>query len=134
MIPIVEGQPPVEITRRLRFEAAHHLPGHPGECAHVHGHSWQAWVTVRGQQQAEGDEAGMVLEMGRLADYFRSDVEPGLDHRHLNDTLPDEFLPPTTENVARFLLAVFRGAGFPVVRVTVRETENQEATAFNEDA
>jgi 6-pyruvoyl-tetrahydropterin synthase len=56
-----------------------------------------------------------------------------LDHRALNDTLPDEFLPPTTENVARFLLAVFRGAGFPVVRVTVRETENQEATAFHAD-
>lgn len=124
----------MEVTRRIRWEAAHVLPGHPGECGRIHGHSWQAWVTVAGEQQTEGDEAGMVVEMGRLADYFKTDLEPGLDHRHLNDTLPDKFLPPTTENVAQFILTMFRAAGFPVVRVTVQETENQQATAFHDEA
>jgi 6-pyruvoyltetrahydropterin/6-carboxytetrahydropterin synthase len=131
MMGAMEGY--VEVTRRIRFEAAHHLPQHPAECARVHGHSWQAWVTVRGPVVDEGEEQGMVLDMGRLAEFFRSDVEPGLDHRQLNDTLPEEFLPPSTENVARFLLAVFRGAGFPVVRVRVAETENQSATAYHND-
>jgi 6-pyruvoyltetrahydropterin/6-carboxytetrahydropterin synthase len=133
MIPLVEALPQIEVTRRIRWEASHSLPRHSGECARTHGHSWQAWITVRGQLAQEGEAEGMVLDMGELAAYFRSEVEPGLDHQHLNDTLPEEYLPPTTENVARFLLVLFTGAGFPVIRVTVQETENQSATAAWED-
>lgn len=120
----------MEVTRRIRWEAGHYLPGHDGDCGRPHGHSWEAWVTVRGSQQTGGSEAGMVIEMGRLAEFFKTDLEPQLDHHVLNDRIPEPFLPPTTENVARYLLHAFRQAGFPVARVKVRETENQTATAF----
>lgn len=126
----MEGTVDLEVTRRIRWEAGHYLPGHDGDCGRVHGHSWEAFVTVRGPQQTEGSEAGMVIEMGRLAEFFKTELEPRLDHRVLNDTLPDQWKPPTTENVARYLLAEFTAAGFPVTKVKVRETENQTATAF----
>lgn len=126
--PAGEPDLAVEVTRRIRFEASHHLPGYHGLCSHRHGHSWEAWITVAGELQTEGPEKGMVCDMGKIAEYFKTVLEAQLDHTDLNGSLPDPFYPPTTENVARFLMASYLGAGFPVVRVTVRETENQTAT------
>lgn len=117
-----------EVTRRIRFEAAHFLPDYDGACRHVHGHSWSAEIVCSGYIQTAGPERGMVIDMSAIAKHFKTHLEIELDHRTLNDTLPIEFQPPTTENVARYLLASYLGAGFPVVRVTVRETENQTAT------
>lgn len=126
--PAGEPDLAVEVTRRIRFEAAHYLPNHDGECRYTHGHSWNALITVAGRLQTNGPHEGMVCDMGKIAEYFKTVLEVQLDHRMLNDTLPAAYQPPTTENVARFLMASYLGAGFPVVRVTVRETENQTAT------
>lgn len=117
-----------EVTRRVRFEAAHFLPNHQGECRKLHGHSWQAWVTVEGEIEHDG----MVVDMGHLASFFRDDLEPELDHAVLNElgafAPSGKYAPPSTENVARYLLDAFLEAGFPVECVTVQETENQTAT------
>lgn len=119
-----------EVTRRIRWEAAHYLPPpHEGKCARLHGHSWSAEVVLRGDLQEEGQERGMIVDMGEVGRHFRDNLEPHLDHHVLNDTLPEAYQPPTTENVARYLLDHYREAGFPVVRVVLRETENQTATA-----
>lgn len=112
------------VTRRLRFEAAHRLPDHRGKCSNLHGHSWTADVTVQGPVQDDG----MVVDMGQIARFFRDELEPHMDHAYLNDTLPVTYHPPSTENVARYLLDCYAAAGFPVACVTVRETENQTAT------
>lgn len=119
-----------QVTRRLRFEAAHYLPEHDGQCAQMHGHSWTAEVTLEGEVQTGGVKNGMVVDMGNVAAFFTEALEPHLDHRCLNDTLPDAYLPPSTENVARYLLDMYAEGGFPVVRVVVRETENQTATVL----
>lgn len=114
-----------EITRRVRWEAAHYLTDYDGPCSRIHGHSWSAEVVVEGQVA----ESGLIRDMGDVAAYFRTNLEPLLDHQLLNDTLPDAYLPPTTENVARYLLDEF-SREFAVARVTVRETENQTATCY----
>ncbi len=36
------------LTKTFHFEAAHHLPGHRGKCARLHGHSYRLEVTLRG--------------------------------------------------------------------------------------
>lgn len=119
-----------EVTRRVRFEAAHHLPDHKGQCQYVHGHSWVAWIVCAGEIRSDG----MVVDMGHVAAHFADEIEPQLDHAVLNgvDHLRPgaRFHPPSTENVARYLLDAYLKAGFPVVRVTVQETENQTATVF----
>lgn len=74
-----------------------------------------------------GDD-GMVMDMGKIAAFFRDELEPHMDHAYLNETLPKVYQPPSTENVARYLVDRYVVAGFPVVSVTVRETENQTAT------
>lgn len=120
----------IEVTRRVRWEAAHFLPHYQGDCSRMHGHSWSAEITVAGELDKLGSEEGMVMDMGLIARHFKTVLEVQLDHSCLNDALPRRFQPPSTENVARFLMASYTGAGFPVCRVTVRETENQTATVF----
>lgn len=113
-----------EVTRRVRFEAAHFLPDYQGLCSRMHGHSWSAEIVCHGQVQTTGSERGMVVDMSAIARHFKSVLEPVLDHALLNDVIP----VPSTENVASYILSSYRHAGFPVRRVTVRETENQTAT------
>lgn len=112
----------------MRWEAAHFLPDYRGDCNQLHGHSWEAWITVSGVLHSKGVHKGMVMDMGMIGEHFKTVLEAKLDHRCMNDTLPGEYQPPTTENVARYLMASYLGFGFPVVKVTVRETENQTAT------
>ncbi len=120
----------VEVTRRVRFEAGHYLPDHPGACRNLHGHSFYAWLTVAGMVKAGGPEDGMVVDMGALGSWWKRTLEPQLDHAVLNDVLDPYFLPPSTENLALYLGAEARASGFNVVRVVVQETENQTATAY----
>ena len=117
-----------QITRRVRFEAAHYLPDHPSKCSKMHGHSWQAWVTLEGEVHESGVDEGLIVDMGDVGRYFAEHLEPHLDHEVLNDTLPVEYLPPTTENVARYLFDKFHSVFPEVISVKVHETENQTAT------
>lgn len=121
-----------QIVRRVRFEAAHYLPDHPSKCSRMHGHSWVAWVTLEGEVHEAGVDRGLIVDMGDVGRYFAEELEPHLDHQVLNDTLPVEYLPPTTENVARYLFDRFHNVFPEVVSVRVRETENQEATFHKE--
>lgn len=117
-----------EVTRVCRFEAAHFLPDYDGACSQVHGHSYVAHVTVRGDRlQASGPDAGMLIDMGLLGEFFRDHVEPSLDHRLLNDTLPLDYHPVTAENIAAWIFDQFQ-TEFSVASVTVWETHNQAAT------
>lgn len=71
----------------LHFERAidssHVIPGHPGKCARLHGHTYRFQVWVSGPV----DEAS-----GMLVDFFELKREiDAWDHRHLNDEV--EFVP-----------------------------------------
>src|SRR5437667_8964526 len=59
------------VTKIFHFESAHHLPGHRGKCAHLHGHSYRLEVTIRGpikDMPGESDH-GMVMDFGDLSRY-----------------------------------------------------------------
>lgn len=82
------------VTKQFRFEAAHHIPNHPGKCKRLHGHSYMVEVTVIGDTN---EETGMVIDFDDLKAAVGPVIEQ-YDHRNLNDI----FLPLTTaENIAR---------------------------------
>ena len=37
-----------QLTKEIRFEAAHRLPHHDGQCARLHGHSFKARIILKG--------------------------------------------------------------------------------------
>ena len=88
------------------FEAAHHIPGYPGKCAHLHGHNWVIEATVKG---AELDELGMLVDFKDVKAAL-SEVLEGFDHKYLNELEPfKNGLAPTAENLARLIFDMLAG-------------------------
>jgi 6-pyruvoyltetrahydropterin/6-carboxytetrahydropterin synthase len=87
------------------IDASHVIPGHPGKCGRLHGHTYRFEVWISGDVAETGD--------GMLVDFY--DVKREIDawdHRHLNDEV--DFVP-TAELLAaemqRRLLALVAERG-----------------------
>lgn len=81
------------LTVKGHFDAAHHLPGYPGDCARPHGHTWLVEVKI----------SGKTLQPNMMLVDFR-DIKATwkkYDHQDLNDFF--EF--PTAENIAQTIWA-----------------------------
>jgi 6-pyruvoyltetrahydropterin/6-carboxytetrahydropterin synthase len=102
------------VTRSFTFEAAHHLPWHPGRCRNRHGHGYRLEVTVQGPV----DDRGVVVDFDELAAVVEREVLDRLDHRDLNDVLEN----PTAELIASEVWKLVEAAGLGVSRVRLWET------------
>ena len=92
------------VTKRFRFCYSHTLPGHKGKCCNLHGHNCLLEISIEdiiGYPKAA--YPGMVMDFGDLKKAVNPLIEK-LDHQHLNDVLPEVFLPATAENLCLFFL------------------------------
>ena len=73
------------VTKRFKFEAAHQLPNHDGQCRMLHGHSYVVEVIVAGTPLGEeGDpKEGMVLDFSMLSDIVDPIIKE-MDHKFLS--------------------------------------------------
>lgn len=114
-----------EITKQFRFEAAHQLPGHDGQCARLHGHSYRIEVTIGGdiETDATSPKRGMVLDFADVSDWWKAQIEHHFDHS-------GRVIMLTAENLADEILGMFQHATFgdKVKEVTVWETDTARAT------
>ena len=88
-----------ELSQRFYFEAAHtlHRDVETESSRRIHGHTYEAEVTVRG---TPGAESGMVVDLGCLrAEIAR--VREVLDHRFLDEV--EGLGPATLENLCGFI-------------------------------
>ena len=109
------------LTKTARFEASHVLPRQDGKCARLHGHSWTVAIEVRDTRlQAEGPQAGMVLDYAAIGRPLHRLIERALDHYHLNDTTG--LADPTSEALAEWIYQRLQPE-MPYLRaVTIEET------------
>ncbi len=89
-----------ELSKQFRFDAAHSL-----ECQvntetnrRIHGHSYRAEVTVRGEER--DGRSGMLIDLGHLEKLLK-DVQQLLDHRMLNEV--EGLGPATLENLSAWI-------------------------------
>lgn len=92
------------VTKQFRFEAAHQLPNHVGQCRNLHGHSYLLEVTMSGlvNQNRGVSSEGMVIDFKDVSDLVKVHIIEVVDHQFLNDIVPQEFHPTTAENLARW--------------------------------
>lgn len=105
---------------KRKFAAAHYLPNHPGKCLNLHGHTWLVEVWI---EDNIDPETGMVVDFGEVK--HQIDL---LDHTTLNYVLPQEFLPPTAENLVLYFLKVIPKA----YRVRVWESDDAYAEGWDD--
>ena len=95
--------PSFELSQRFFFEAAHTLrraeaTGEVESSRRIHGHTYSAEITLRGQP----DERGMVMDLGLV----RAEIavlRDRLDHRFLDEV--EGLGPATLENLCRYIAA-----------------------------
>jgi 6-pyruvoyltetrahydropterin/6-carboxytetrahydropterin synthase len=114
------------VTKIFHFESAHHLPGHRGKCAQLHGHSYRLEVTIRGpiKDVPGASDHGMVVDFGDLSHTVKNSVIERLDHRDLNEVTG---LHTTAENLVHWIWNELTNYGLPqalLYRIRLWETES----------
>lgn len=127
------------VSREILFCYGHRLLNYEGKCRHLHGHNGKAVVVL---QAAGLDARGMLVDFGEIKRHVQRWIDENLDHNLLL-CRADPLLPvliergervfvmdvnPTAENIARIIYEQAKGAGLPVVEVTLWETEHCSAT------
>jgi 6-pyruvoyltetrahydropterin/6-carboxytetrahydropterin synthase len=108
----------ISVFRNAHFNAAHrlHVPGWSdqknleifGKCAnpHYHGHNYELSVQVTGEVDPE---TGILIDLKDLKNLIRTHVEDRLDHRNLNEEIPEfEERIPTVENICYVIWTLIR--------------------------
>ncbi len=98
----------IRVTKRVEFCAAHQYVNPDwtpaenqrrfGKAVGLHGHNYQLEVSVEG---TPAPETGMVMDLKALKDLITTAVLDDLDHKNLNEDVPDlKGRLPTPENLA----------------------------------
>jgi 6-pyruvoyltetrahydropterin/6-carboxytetrahydropterin synthase len=118
------GQPIVELSKTVRFEAAHRLPlvpeGH--KCARLHGHSFRVDIVVRGPIDPS---AGWLVDYGDIDQAF-APLRARLDHYYLNEV--EGLDNPTSEVLAAWIWDGLAPRLPGLFALTVHETCNARCT------
>ena len=120
------SRPVLEITQKFGFDAAHRLDQGAPENRRLHGHSFYAEVTLRGEPDPEH---GWVRDFGQVHRAV-SAIRDELDHRLLNDI--EELGTPTLENLARFIFRRARQSLPEVCRVTLSRPSYGQSCTYQE--
>ncbi len=127
------------VTREIQFCYGHRLLNYSGKCRHLHGHNGRAVITLEAPQL---DSIGMVVDFSRIKTVVGGWIDRELDHKmilHRDDpalpALRQQNEPvfvvdvnPTAESIAKLIFDYVKEQGFPVVEVTLSETDNSHAT------
>ena len=111
------------IAKQFTFSASHQLSlPYESKCNTLHGHNYTVELILRGYDL---DKNGMLVDyndMKQFGDY----IDTTLDHRHLNEVLPE--IHPTAENLAKYLYHV-AWKMWNDVSITVRVSETPKTYA-----
>lgn len=108
----------VTVSRKAHFNAAHRLYRKDwsdeknnsvfGKCSnpHFHGHNYELVVHVTGNIDPE---TGYVMDMKNLKNLIKLEVEDKLDHKNLNQEVPEFYNKiPTAENIVVYIFNALR--------------------------
>ncbi|MGP4075464.1 6-carboxytetrahydropterin synthase QueD [Halobacillus sp. K22] len=122
----------VMVSKEFTFDAAHHLHCYEGKCKNLHGHTYRVVFGISGYV----DDIGIVIDFGDIKDIWKEQIEIHLDHRYLNDTLPN--MNTTAENMVVWIYEKMAAAlagqpeGHRVEFVKLYETPTSFAEARRE--
>jgi 6-pyruvoyltetrahydropterin/6-carboxytetrahydropterin synthase len=116
----------IELTQEFGFDAAHYLHHGASENARLHGHSFYAEVTLRGEPDPD---TGILRDLGAIKTALDG-VRVQLDHRLLNEV--EGLGKPTLENIARFIFVKAKAALPEVTRVKIRRPSFGQSCVYSE--
>ena len=115
-----------ELSKRFLFDAAHtlHRKIESESSLRIHGHSYQADVTLRGLPDPV---TGMIMDVGDLERELEA-LRDALDHRFLDEI--EDLGPATMENLCRWIWLKLE-AGLPALwKVSVSRFSNGDSCSY----
>src|SRR6266403_599020 len=126
------------VSREIDFCYGHRLLNYDGKCKYLHGHNGRAVITLAAPAL---DDLGMVMDFSHIKRVVGGWIDAHLDHRmilhqddpvlpHLKAQGEPVFLVnanPTAETIAKLIFEYTQSQGFPVVEVTLWETDDSYA-------
>ena len=115
-----------ELSKRFLFDAAHtlHRKIESESSLRIHGHSYQADVTLRGLPDPV---TGMIMDVGDLERKLEA-VRDALDHRFLDEI--EDLGPATMENLCRWIWLKLE-LGLPALwKVSVSRSSNGDSCSY----
>ena len=88
----------MNIYTRVKFDAAHYLPLHPGKCRNLHGHTYTVELGIK--NLPIDPKTGMSIDFGEVKEWLYYNVVAVFDHQSLNGVMRE---PPTAENIALYI-------------------------------
>jgi 6-pyruvoyltetrahydropterin/6-carboxytetrahydropterin synthase len=115
----------IEITQQFGFDAAHYLEQAPSTTnRRMHGHSFYAEVTLRGEQDPS---KGWVRDFDEV-NVALAAIRANLDHQVLNDIAG--LGPPTLENLARYIFREAKARIPQVYRVRLARPSSGQSCVY----
>lgn len=93
------------------FDASHYLLNYNGNCANVHGHTYEVEICL----EAKELKNDMVLDFKELKKIVREVIDDNFDHKNLNEVVAYN---PTAENLVKDIFGRLK-ARIPVVLLSV---------------
>lgn len=111
----------VNVTKTVRFDAAHVLTNHQGLCKNLHGHTYRVDVSVA---QGADDDSDMVIDFKDLK---------GIANEIICDRFDHAFIYNTESAGEREIAAVVEKNGMRTVAIPFRSTAENLARMFYND-
>jgi len=111
----------MKIKYKTHFCAAHKLDGYEGDCANLHGHTWEVIFSFDVKKL---DAIGISIDFRILKQEIKKIIP---DHCYLNDVYP---VNPTAENIAMLLYQEIQKI-FPSIH-SVEVFESKDASVIAE--
>ncbi|GEO06161.1 6-carboxytetrahydropterin synthase QueD [Adhaeribacter aerolatus] len=131
----------MKIAKQFRWEGAHRLPNHKGNCRNLHGHSYKMTIELKGMLNEEGmvvdfaDLKALINPLIEAWDHATLVAEGDEDLINVLNTLGSKYfvLPynSTSENLCQFVIDFIIKDGYSFliknsiseIRVLIRETD-----------
>jgi len=102
----------IEVVKEFTFDSAHYIPGHPGACKNIHGHTYRLQVGFRGPVNSK---TGVVIDFADIKQVIQMLIVNKLDHAFLNKldyaTFPNDM--PSAEKIVQWMAEVIQCASIP---------------------
>lgn len=119
-----------ELSVEGYFSAAHRVKGYPGDCADIHGHTYQVRVNVGVEKL---DEIGMAVDFRSIKNHLHVLLKE-LDHKNLNSIPFFEKHNATAEYIAKYIFDQMKKKIEAISSVTVWEGPNYSVTYSADEA
>ena len=122
----------LSVTKIVKFDAAHYLPQHEGQCKNLHGHTWKVEIEVAKEYEPDQPQPdGMIVDFSSLKKIIKDFVLDYVDHQCLNETSFELLQNPTAENLCTWVRQQMQTQldvqALKVIRVRIWESEDSYA-------